>query len=157
MRELSPAGTTLIEGMPVCRFRTGTASASSAMTASAPNATGRLHSRSPHAAKRGERCSPERAHGSAPLSTRGPSLASTAGSSVSVAARMKVTASMIPTAIERNAGLGTSMTAVSEMSTVSPENSTALPAVSIVSATASSADSREPKNAARKRMTMNNA
>ena len=39
---------------------------------------------------------------------------------------------MIPSAIERNAGLGTSITAVSEISTVSPEKSTALPAVSIV-------------------------
>jgi hypothetical protein len=84
-------------------------------------------------------------------------LASTAGSSVSVAARMKATESMIPSAIDRNAGDGTNSTALSEMSTVSPENSTALPAVSIVSATASSADSLEPKNAARKRITTNSA
>jgi len=70
---------------------------------------------------------------------------------------MKPTASMIPSAIDRNAGLGTSMTAVSEMRTVSPENKTALPAVSIVSATASSAESTLPKNAPRKRMTMNSA
>ena len=45
---------------------------------------------------------------------------------------------MIPSAIERNAGLGTSITAVSEISTVTPLKRTALPAVSIVSATASS-------------------
>ena len=105
-----------------------------------PYASGRRHSRSPQAANRGERCSPECTHGSESLSTRGPSLASTAGSSVSVAARMKTTESMIPRAIERNAGRGTSITALSEMSTVRPENSTALPAVSIVSATASSAE-----------------
>ena len=88
---------------------------------------------------------------SASLSTLGPSLASTAGSSVSVAARMKTTDSMIPRLIERNAGLGTSITALSEISTVRPLNSTALPAVSIVTAAASSAPSPEPKNAPRKR------
>ena len=121
------------------------------------DATGRFQRRSPHAAKRVERCSAQCTHGSDPLSMRGPSLASTAGSSVSVAARMKSTASMIPSAIDRNAGLGTSITAVSEINTVTPENSTALPAVSIVSATASVADSSDPKNAARKRITMNSA
>ena len=95
--------------------------------------------------------------GSETLSTLVPSLPSTAGSSVIVAARMKMTATMMPSAIERNAGLGTSITAVSEISTVTPENSTALPAVSIVSATASSTGSLEPKNAPRKRMTINSA
>ena len=44
---------------------------------------------------------------------------STAGSSVSAAARTKATESMMPSAIDRNAGLGTSMTAESEISTVS--------------------------------------
>ena len=68
-----------------------------------------------------------------------------------------MTATMIPSAIERNAGDGTSITAVSEIRTVTPLNSTALPAVSIVSATASSTGSLEPKSAPRKRMTMNNA
>ena len=52
---------------------------------------------------------------------------------------------MIPSAIERNAGLGTSITAESETKTVSPEKRTALPAVSIVTATASRAASLEPK------------
>ena len=52
---------------------------------------------------------------------------------------------MIPRAIERNAGLGTSITAESEISTVTPEKRTALPAVSIVTATASRASSLEPK------------
>ncbi len=65
----------------------------------------------------------------------------TAGSSVSVATSTKMTDSMIPTAIERNAGLSTSITALSEISTVTPLNSTALPAVSIVSSTASIGDS----------------
>ncbi len=87
----------------------------------------------------------------------GPSFASTAGSSVSVAASTKMTASMIPRLMERNAGLGTSITAVSETSTVSPEKRTALPAVSIVTAVASLASSPEPKKAPRKRMTMTSA
>ena len=64
---------------------------------------------------------------------------------------------MIPRLIERNAGLGTSITAESEIRTVTPENRTALPAVSIVTAVASSAVSWEPKNAPRKRCTMNRA
>ena len=68
-----------------------------------------------------------------------------------------MTASMIPRLVERNAGLGTSITALSEISTVTPENRTALPAVSIVTAVASAADSLEPKNAPRKRCTMNSA
>ena len=76
-----------------------------------------------------------------------PSLPSTAGSRVSVAARMKATESMMPSAIERNAGLGTSMTAESEIRTVTPENRTALPAVSIVSPTASSTGRLEPNSA----------
>ena len=58
---------------------------------------------------------------------------------------MKATDSMIPSAIERNAGLGTSITADNEISTVAPENSTALPAVSIVAATASRVVTCEPK------------
>ena len=56
-----------------------------------------------------------------------------------MAASTKTTLIMIPSAIERNAGLGTSITAESEISTVAPEKSTALPAVSIVTATASRA------------------
>ena len=64
---------------------------------------------------------------------------------------------MIPSATERKAGLGTSITAASETSTVIPEKSTALPAVSIVSATASIGASRCPKRALRKRMTMKSA
>ena len=64
------------------------------------------------------------------------SLASTSGSRVRVAASTKTTASMIPPAIERNDGEGTSITADSEISTVAPESSTALPAVSMVSAIA---------------------
>jgi hypothetical protein len=68
-----------------------------------------------------------------------------------------MTASMMPKLIERNAGLGTSMTALSETRTVMPENTTALPAVSIVTAVASSADSPSPKNAPRKRCTRNRA
>ena len=64
---------------------------------------------------------------------------------------------MIPSAIERNAGLGTSITAESEIRTVAPENRTAFPAVSIVTATASRASRPEPKKAPRKRWTMKSA
>ena len=62
-----------------------------------------------------------------------------------MAARTKATLSMIPSAIDLNAGLGTSMTAESETKTVRPEKRTALPAVSIVIATASRGDCLEPK------------
>ena len=64
---------------------------------------------------------------------------------------MNTTETMMPRAIERNAGEGTSITAVSAMSTVTPLKRTALPAVSIVSATACSIGSRDPNNAPRKR------
>ena len=64
---------------------------------------------------------------------------------------------MIPSAIERNAGLGTNITAESEISTVMPEKSTALPAVSIVSATALGDSSWRPKSAPRKRITTKSA
>ena len=66
-----------------------------------------------------------------------------------MAASTKTTASMIPPAIERNDGDGTSITADSEISTVSPESSTALPAVSIVSATASRGEAPPPIRDAR--------
>ena len=69
------------------------------------------------------------------------SLNSTSGSRVSVAASTKTTESMMPPAMERNDGDGTSMTAESDTSTVAPDSSTAFPAVSIVSAIASRADS----------------
>jgi len=96
-------------------------------TSSALNATGRRHRRSPQAANRGEQGPTECIQGSENVLTRGPSLASTAGSSVSVATRMKATDSMMPSAIDRNAGDGTSITALSEMSTVTPLKRTALP------------------------------
>ena len=64
---------------------------------------------------------------------------------------------MIPSAIERNAGLGTSITAESEISTVRPEKSTALPAVSMATAAASHRRQPEPKSAARNRTTMKSA
>ncbi len=70
---------------------------------------------------------------------------------------MKVTEIMIPSAIDRKAGLGTSITAESEISTVIPEKRTALPAVSMVSPTASSTGRFEPNSAPRNRTTMNSA
>jgi len=146
-----------MDGMPVFSPNTGIASTSSTMRAGSPNRTGLLQSFRPHRSKRLDRWSPECAHLSVPLSTRGPSLASTAGSRVRVASRMKTTEIMMPSAIERNAGLGTIMTADSEMSTVNPENSTALPAVSMVSATASTGLRPDPNSDPRKRTTMNSA
>ena len=55
---------------------------------------------------------------------------------------------MIPSAIERKAGLGTSITAESEISTVSPEKRTALPAESIVTAMARGRELRPEEGAA---------
>ena len=147
----------MIAGTPVFSPSTGTASTTRTATDATPNSTGRRQSSSAQRAKTGERCPPECTHGSASRSTRSPSRASTAGSSVSVAASTNTTESMIPSAIERNAGLGTSITAESEISTVTPEKSTALPAVSIVTAVASSAEICEPKWAPRYRATMNSA
>ena len=62
---------------------------------------------------------------------------------------------MIPRHIERKAGLGTSITAESEISTVSPENRTALPAVSMVAPRLDGVQP-EPKGVAEP-MTMNSA
>ena len=56
---------------------------------------------------------------------------------------------MIPPAMERKEGEGTSITAESEISTVAPESRTALPAVSMVSATASRALRPLPQREAR--------
>ena len=87
---------------------------------------------------------------------RGPSRASTAGSSVSEAASTNPTASRIPSALVRNGWLGTTITADTEARTARPLTSTALPALSIVSPTASSG--RSPaRSAARKRTTTKSA
>ena len=147
----------MIDGIAVLSWVTGSASPTRIASATMPWRIGWRHRRSPQRSKRGEWCSPECAHGSDSLSTLGPSLVSTAGRRVSVAASTKMTASMIPRLIERNAGEGTSMTAVSEISTVIPLNRTALPAVSIVTAVASTADMPWPKKAPRKRCTTNSA
>lgn len=74
---------------------------------------------------------------------------STSGSSVRVAASTKTTESMIPPAMDRNEGEGTSITAESETSTVAPESRTAFPAVSMVSAMAARTDLCCPIRAAR--------
>ena len=154
IREPSAFGTTLIDGIAVLRPRIGSASTMSSSAAAGPSRWAWRQSRSPQRAEGGE---PDRIGRSASASIRGPSLASTAGSSVSVAASTKTTLSMIPSAVERNAGLGTSSTAERETRTVIPEKTTALPAVSIVTATASRTASRDPKSDARKRCTMNSA
>ncbi len=62
---------------------------------------------------------------------------------------------MIPTAIERNAGLGTSSTADRAIITVRPEKRTALPAVSIAELTASTGERPSTFCACLKRATMN--
>ncbi len=61
---------------------------------------------------------------------------------------------MMPPAIDLNAGDGTSITADRLTRTVAPDSRTALPAVSMVSATASV---RPRARAARKRTTRNSA
>ena len=109
------------------------------------------------AAKRAERCSPECTQRSGERVDPRPELRQYRGQRVSVAASTKATLSMIPSAIDRKAGLGTSITAESEIRTVAPEKSTALPAVSIVTATASRVGSFEPKKAPRKRWTTKSA
>ncbi len=147
----------MIEGIPVRAPSTGSARRSSSASPMPPNSSGRRQSSSPQRAKRAERCSPECAQGSASLSTRVPSLASTAGNRVRVAARTKPTETMIPSATERKAGLGTSRTAARETITVRPEKRTALPAVSIVLATASAGSRPWPKSAPRNRITTNRA
>ena len=81
---------------------------------------------------------------------------SAAGSSVSVAASTIITARPIPSGTERNAGTGTSVTASSAATTVSPLTRTALPAVAIVSAVAARGAS-PAASAARKRTTMKSA
>ena len=87
---------------------------------------------------------------------REPSVANTAGSSVSDAASTNPTASRIPTTLVRNGWLGTRITADSDASTARPLTSTALPALSIVSPTASSGLS-PVRSASRKRTTTNRA
>ncbi len=147
----------MIDGMPVFSPRIG--NARTTRIASAPSSEDDRVAPEPlgPAANAGERCSPECTQRSAPLSTFGPSFASVAGSRVSDAARMKTTESMIPSAIERNAGLGTSITAESEIEHGRPGEEHCLAAVSIVTATASTGSSFEPKSAPRKRLTMKRA
>jgi len=147
----------LIDGIAVFRPSSGAARARSTTSEARPKSTGRFQSRSPHAANFAERCSPVRTQGSESLLIRWSSLNSTSGSRASVAARTKVTESMIPPAIERNDGEGTSITAEREISTVAPESRTALPAVSMVSAIAWRAFSWWPIRAARKRTTRKRA
>ncbi len=70
---------------------------------------------------------------------------------------MNTTDPMMPPAIDLNAGEGTICTADNDTSTVMPESSTALPAVSIVWATATSTGVPGTALAARKRATISSA
>ena len=113
-------GTTLIEGIAVFSWVTGNARPSEHGERRMPVA----ERPAPEPLAPARRSARSGARRSAPTAARacrpcGPSLASTAGSSVSVAASTKITASMIPRLVERNAGLGTSITALSEIRTVS--------------------------------------
>ncbi|CAB4934464.1 unannotated protein [freshwater metagenome] len=72
-----------------------------------------------------------------------------------VAISTNVTASMMPTAMVRTAGAGTSRTAERLTRTVSPDRTTALPAVSMVSATAARGSAL--RSASRNLATMNRA
>ena len=143
-------------GMAVRRPSTGRASATSATSASPPVTSGRRQISRPQRANASLRCCTAPAQGSAKRSMRGPRRASSAGSRVSEAASTNPTASRIPSALVRNGWLGTIMTAASDASTATPLTSTALPALSIVSATASTG--RSPaRSAARKRTTTKSA
>ena len=141
--------------MPVFSPRTGSASTTSTSAAPGPSTDAWRQRRPAQRADSGERSVAARRRPSRSASTRCPSFASTAGRSVSVAASTKATLSMIPSAVDRNAGLGTSRTADNDTRTVIAENSTACPAVSIVTTTASRTPSRESD--ARKRWTMKSA
>lgn len=68
-----------------------------------------------------------------------------------------MTASIMPAAIERNAGMGTRRMAERLMSTVRPLKKTALPAVSMVTATARGRSVGAAWMAPRKRETMKRA
>ena len=70
-------------------------------------------------------------------STRRPSSAISAGSSVVAASTATATTSIAPSAIERIAVLSSIHSPASEMITVNPENSTATPEVAIATARAS--------------------
>jgi hypothetical protein len=146
-----------MEGVAVLKPSRGATRAIRTTRGARPKARGRLHRRSPQAANFGDRCSPVCTLGSASSLIRTSSLESTSGSRVRVAPSTKMTASMMPPAIDRKEGEGTSITAEREISTVAPESSTALPAVSMVSATACRGDSCWPMRAARKRTTMKRA
>ena len=80
-----------------------------------------------------------------------------------MAASTAMTESMIPSAIDRKAGLGTMRMDASEARTVAAEKATALPAVASVSATAAADAARSPgcawrrSSAARKRTTRKSA
>ena len=141
--------------MPVFSPSRGSASTTSTSAAAGPKIHAWRQSRSAQRADSGERSAAARRRPSGRASTRCPSFASTAGRSVSVAASTKATLSMIPSAVDRNAGLGTSSTADSDTRTVIAENTTACPAVSIVTTTASRTPYRESD--ARKRWTMKSA
>ena len=91
------------------------------------------------------------------MSTLGPSLESTAGRGVRVAASTKMTASVIPRLIERNAGEGTSMTAVSEISAVSPGEHDGLARGVHRHGGGVDGQSPWPRSAPRKRCTINSA
>ena len=128
-------GTTLIDGIAVCSCVTGNASTrSSAERGDAVGERPAPETLAPGGEAR--RAVLTRVHPGQREACRPRARASPAPRAAASASRRgrRSTASMIPRLIERKAGLGTSITALSEISTVTPEKSTALPAVSIVCA-----------------------
>ena len=149
IRAFADAGTMVIDGMFVRRPITGAAARSSTPRAPRPAGTGWRHSRRPQAWSRSSRpgriLAPERlGMRMRPALILVPSRPSTAGSRVRVAASTATTDSMMPRAMERNAGLGTSKMAARDPSTVRALKATALPAVSTVSATAATTPASSP-------------
>ncbi len=146
----------VIEGMLVRSPITGDAASSSTASAPSPNHAGWRHMVRPHewsmmsSRPGGSGSGWRRQNRTRPLLMRVPSRPSTAGSRVRVAASTATTDSMMPSAMLRKAGLGTSSIEAKEASTVMALNATALPAVSMVSATEAITTSRSPGVAPRR-------
>ena len=144
-----------MEGMLVRMPMIGEAARSSSRSAPAPVGNGCRHKKRPQAWRvRSSGPGPSgrslRRRWIVPLLILVPRRPRTAGNKVRVAANTATTDSMIPKAMLRKAGLGTSKMAAKEASTVRALKATAFPAVSIVSATEATMASRSPEMTARR-------
>ena len=146
----------MIDGMFVRSPSAGNAASSKMPSPSSPKTAGRFHIDLPQlwkAASTRPGCSESwslRGSRTAPALILVPRRPKIAGKRVSVAASTATTDSMIPIAMLRNAGLGTIKMTASDAITVTALNATALPAVSMVSATAAITTSRSPGVAPRR-------